>query len=665
MSIGFLHLSVYGLDNKEDESQLLGHLDVLKSHSDWSSLTLSPSRFNNEIQDRKIALSGSPNLDFTMQIESRSGVINLNDPQDFLITKSDPHFVIRFPPPQDISTTQLDITVTSDSDIPAYLKVSKVFKDVEKNIRLVDYKGESIRLSFAKQGRITLSKFSEPPLTDSPSSWFIGIALKNATGETKANARKTGTITLTRSFDYSYAYPISILVIFTFLSGILISAFASVCFKNLFYAEEGICCCTDCGLWKRFNLCLEVVYHHWFTRGPKTYSYITGIVGFALMVGAFQFVLANWHVMIHEGDRDNCYYNDFCYRVSPWHDIPYNLMMSNLVYMLHGVILAVCVCYMEASILYQCRYRIDEDEDVVKGKISISIGYSFAWALFFEGCFSLIYHLCPSKMTFQFDTAFMFVIAGVTVILLYNGIKANMLSADDAKGPVGAANFFLYFVVPLLIFNYFGAVHHFELHHSEKGMSTDYEALFVCLGIWWFFIVIWAGYKLLPKIWEETNTCTLCDKCMWLPRLLFVCYVLLSVFLPVVLFVVEVRNLPKVFLYSCILESFLAILAKSVCACCKSSEPDECCKGCKGYCWIPRGLYVTGTLVLWGFALYYFIGKPTTNKVDSPEISRDKNKECQYMNFFDYHDMWHILSSHALLMGAYLVMFMAYEAPVA
>jgi len=86
------------------------------------------------------------------------------------------------------------------------------------------------------------------------------------------------------------------------------------------------------------------------------------------MVGAFQFVLANWHVMIHEGDRDNCYYNDFCYRVSPWHDIPFNLMMSNLVYILHGLTLAACVCCMEAG-------HLSNDEELRKN-ISFSIGYA-------------------------------------------------------------------------------------------------------------------------------------------------------------------------------------------------------------------------------------------------------------------------------------------------
>ena len=42
--------------------------------------------------------------------------------------------------------------------------------------------------------------------------------------------------------------------------------------------------------------------------------------------------------MIHTGGRDRCYYNEFCYRVGGY-DIPFNLMISDLVYMIHGLIL--------------------------------------------------------------------------------------------------------------------------------------------------------------------------------------------------------------------------------------------------------------------------------------------------------------------------------------
>ena len=636
----------------------MSHLDVLKNQSEWSSLTLCPPRFINEIQDKKLAFSGSANLNFTIKIESVPGKIDLNNPKTFELNPGNPNVVFLFIPPQDISKTQLDITVTSESDVPAYLKVSQVCKDVTENIRLVDYKGESIRLSFAKKGRITLSKVSVPQLAGSTTSWFIGIALKNDTGKTTSDARKTVKLTFARSFDYSYAPPIIVLVISTILSGVLVSVIAFVCFKDLFYVQDVTCCCQcalgNCctGFCSHLFLCWEVVYDHWFTRGPKTYSYLTGIVGFVLMVGSSQFVYANWRVMIDEGDRDQCYYNDFCYRVSPWHDIPYNLMMSNLVNILHGIILAGCVCCMEANMLHQCRdlHRDDNEEALaLKGRISFSVGYGFAWALIFEGCFSLIYHLCPSKMTFQFDTAFMFVIAGLAVILLHNGIKENTFSAEDAKGPVGAANAFLFFFVPLLVFNYFGALHHFLLHHSHKGMSiTSLIIILLLLGLWWCVIAFWACYKLLPAISEETER---------VKRLVYLGFVIV-VFFPLVLFVTCRKNLPQAFLFSCILVSVLVILFRAFYSCYKGGV--NCSTGCTF-----RFFYVFGVVVLWGVAFYFFNEKATTDKSQSPEQSRDKNHECEYMDFLDYHDLWHILSSHALLMVAYLVMFMSYESPAA
>ncbi|CAH3147464.1 unnamed protein product [Porites evermanni] len=106
--------------------------------------------------------------------------------------------VFQFIPPKDISKTQLDITVTSDSDALSYLKVSRICQDIKDNVRLVDYRGESIRLTFARKGRFTLSKASISSLADS-ASWYIGISLNNTTGTRPLNAN-TGTLNLTKSY---------------------------------------------------------------------------------------------------------------------------------------------------------------------------------------------------------------------------------------------------------------------------------------------------------------------------------------------------------------------------------------------------------------------------------------------------------------------------------
>ena len=156
--------------------------------------------------------------------------------------------------------------------------------------------------------------------------------------------------------------------------------------------------------------------------------------------------------MIHTGDRDRCYYNDFCYRVSGY-DIPFNLMISNLVYMIHGLILAWSVWVMEAELFAWCHKQARRnhlstarlppgqvelpkhilkcpninghlakmtvpyfqtnnlEEEIMlhaeahKRKFTFSIGYALACGLIFEGCFSMLYHFYPTKLTFQFDKA--------------------------------------------------------------------------------------------------------------------------------------------------------------------------------------------------------------------------------------------------------------------
>ena len=685
-----------------DESSL-GHLDILKSSFDQKSLPLCSS---NELNENYLTFSGTPGLNFALEITQVKDV-KLGETRPFTLSSRDPVRIFKFVPTGEISDTQLDITVTSESaDVPAYLKVSSVCKDVEKdNIDEVDYKGESLRLSFAKKGRITLSKISVPPLTDSTSSWFIGIAIKNATGKTWPNATKTVNLTLTSSFDYSYSGPLLILGLgISFTLGVLVSLWAWFSFRECI-------CVSQCTAsvetepinntiqlsWEEFFLAmLDVISRYSFGRGPKTYSYITCIVGSVLMVGAFQFVFANWYVMIHEGDRDNCYYNDFCYRVR-YLDIPYNLMLSNLAYVVHGLILVINVSCMESELLARCRKLANrgrrstvkyqtlpqqsqnqqpeqtEQPEARKEKFTFTIGYAFGWALTFEGLFSALYHLCPSKLTFQFDTAFMFIITSLIVVLLYNGIDRQEPSSRNltTKNQVEAANLFLCFLVPLLIFNYLGT-----MYHSEAGLIRSiYVPFLVFLALWVACMAWWPGYKLFP----ERCSCTCnTDESRNEPQDAKVAGIfyglgLVVLIIFVVVFATNLMDFPDIFLFTCILETTLAILGKGFSRLvtfwksnnkgCENSETSEAKR--EVLCFFLRLLFrvgfVLGTVGIWVAALVFFFFKETTNKVKSPEQSRDLNQECFWLDFFDSHDIWHILSSFALLMSALLVIHVSYD----
>ena len=145
---------------------LISHLGISTSEAGWRSLPFCPTR--GKARGKHLLFSGTTGVSFMVEMQQEGG-IQLDDPVTVKLSANDTYpAVYQFTPTKDISSTQLDITATSESDdVPAYLKVSRDCKDVKENIEVVDYKGESLRLSFAKKGRITLSKFSIPPLTAS------------------------------------------------------------------------------------------------------------------------------------------------------------------------------------------------------------------------------------------------------------------------------------------------------------------------------------------------------------------------------------------------------------------------------------------------------------------------------------------------------------------
>ena len=631
-------------------------MDLSKPTPVWNTLNICPPTltYNQNRGEKLLSVVGKGSgHSFTVQIAEGASEIALDQPHTVNV-QGDEVSVFQFISRQGISDKQLDITATSQSNVASYLKVSQNCKevDVQKDPQSIDYKKESLRLSFVTKGRITLSSVSIPPLTDSVSKWFIGIGLKNLSGDVKRSESKSVTLKLTRSFDYSYTTPIFVLLFVSFVVGILVSIVAYYLFeKSLTQVKPGRGVC-NLNLRITYRDLLEVIIDHWFSFGPKTYSYITGIVGNVLMVGAFQFVFANWYTMIQEGDRDNCYYNDFCYRVAS-HDIPFNLMISNLTYIVHGLILVVWVLILETKVNLRCKSgRAAGEAAAVKERYCFSIGYAFSWGLVFEGLFSTLYHFCPSRFTFQFDSAFMFIIAGLTVLLLYNGIEQNRCpSSGNAKHPVGASNFFLFFIVPLFTFNYFGV-----LFNSDSGLNKVMQGFFFAfLIIWWLVMDFWAFRKLDIHKKIRGDDCK--DKC---DAFLFL---LGGLIVPCGIFMLYLfSDLAQVFLFACIACSVVAILAKA--RPWKKLFKCECKCVCDCDCSVKvilQGLFIFLTIFILLAAFAVFKALPTTNKTSSPENSRDQNEECVIFGFFDWHDLWHFLSSFALLMGAFAVMFISFE----
>ena len=624
--LGFLHVSLY----QRGDSSLLGYMDLSEPTPLWNTLNICPTSLtNNETTGKKLisVLGKGIGLSFTVQIGPSE--IALDQPH-MVNVQGDEVSVFQFIPPQDISDKQLDITATSQSTVAAYLKVSQNCKevDVQKDLKSINYKKESLRLSFATKGRITLSNVSIPPLTDSDSvsRWFITIGLKNLSGDIKLSESKNVTLKLTRSFDYNYATPICVLLFVSFLVSIGVTIFAYFLFKETLTQVK-----PDDQVNYNNNLVREmckVIRYRWFPFSPKSYLHITCIVGAGLMVVAYWNVYISWDTMIQQGDRDNCYYNDFCYRVVSY-DIPFNLMISNLTYIVHGLTLDLCVLMLETKVSLCCKsVRTSQ-------RYFFSIACALAWALVFQGLLSALYHLCPSRFTFQFDSAFMFIIAGLTVLLLYHGFEQNFF--QNEKHSVNASLFFLFFIAPLFFFNYFAA-----LRYSNSG-------LYVFLVIWWLVMVLWASFKLNmnQKFGSDDGE----------DKFNVFLFVLGALLIPLVIFmlVFSFGDLAQAPLCACIACSVVAVYAKVRARKKLSKHKFRELHG-KNTLLV---IFISLNSIILIAAVLVFIWQPTTNKTLSPENSRGKNKECVILGFFDWHDLWHFLSSFAFLMGAIFVMFIS------
>ena len=628
--LGFLLVSLY----QQVDSSLLGHVDLSEPTPLWNTLSICPTGLTNDqnTKEKLLSVGKGSGLSFTVQIAEGASEIALDQPHTVNV-QGDEVSVFQFISPQGISDKQLDITAMSQSTVAAYLKVSQNCKevDVHKDLESINYKKESLRLSSATKGRITLSNVSIPPLTDSVPRWSIGISLKNLSGDVKLSESKNVTLKLTRSFDYSYATPSCVLFVVSLVAGTLVSIIAYFLFEESLTQvkpSEGDKFNYNTDLEVLACKRSEVIRYHWFSSGPKTHSYIIGILGIVLMIGAFQFVLSYWDTMIQEGNRDKCYYNDFCYRVVNY-DIPFNLIISNLTYIIHGLILAVCVLTLEEKAMVFGK--------AINDWYPFSIGYTFSWALVFQGLLSALCHLCPSRFTYLFELVFMFVIAGLTLLLfLHNGIKQN--SSKDEKDPVGVTNFFVLLTVSLLIFHYL----------LNSRLNTIMQGFFcVILIIWWLVKVLRVFLKLNrhPKFAGNNK---------FNAFLIILGGLLISG--PINMFY-RFSDPDQMFSMTCTFSILAEILTQAL----LWEKLFKCESGKLLGKGTLQDLFISLTFIISVAAVGVFTKLPTTNQTLSPENSRDKNQECVIFGFFDWHGLGHFLSSFALLMGAFVVMFISSE----
>ncbi|KAM8795658.1 SID1 transmembrane family member 2 isoform 2-T2 [Eudromia elegans] len=144
-----------------------------------------------------------------------------------------------------------------------------------------------------------------------------------------------------------------------------------------------------------------------------------------------QLVITYQTVVNVTGNQDICYYNFLC--AHPLGNLSaFNNILSNLGYILLGLLFLLII--LQREINYN-RALMRNDAHALECGIPKHFGlfYAMGTALMMEGLLSACYHVCPNYTNFQFDTSFMYMIAGLCMLKLYQkrhpDINASAYSA--------------------------------------------------------------------------------------------------------------------------------------------------------------------------------------------------------------------------------------------
>uniref|UniRef100_A0A8I4A385 SID1 transmembrane family member 1 n=4 Tax=Callithrix jacchus TaxID=9483 RepID=A0A8I4A385_CALJA len=362
------------------------------------------------------------------------------------------------------------------------------------------------------------------------------------------------------------------------------------------------------------------------------WNIITIAVFYALPVT--QLVITYQTVVNVTGNQDICYYNFLC--AHPLGVLSaFNNILSNLGHVLLGFLFLLIV--LRRDMLHR---RALEAKDIFAMEYGIpkhfGLFYAMGIALMMEGVLSACYHVCPNYSNFQFDTSFMYMIAGLCMLKLYQtrhpDINASAYSAYASfalvimltvLGVVFGKNDVWFWVI-------FSAIHvlaslalstqiyymgRFKIDVSDTDMGIFRRAAMV------FY----------------TDCIQQCSRPLYMDRMvLLVVGNLVNWSFALFGLIHRPRDFAS-YMLGIFICNLLLYLAFYIIMKLRSSEKV-----------LPVPLVcIVATAVMWAAALYFFF-QNLSSWEGTPAESREKNRECILLDFFDDHDIWHFLSATAL-----------------
>ncbi|KAJ3650386.1 hypothetical protein Zmor_016489 [Zophobas morio] len=356
----------------------------------------------------------------------------------------------------------------------------------------------------------------------------------------------------------------------------------------------------------------------------KSYLYLYNVLTVALFYGlpVIQLVVTYQRVLNETGQQDLCYYNFLCaHPVGVISD--FNHVFSNSGYVLLGLLFLVITYRREIlhkDLNFDRQYGIPQHYGMF---------YAMGVALMMEGVLSGSYHVCPNKANFQFDSSFMYVMAVLCMVKLYQNrhpdINATacatfgVLAVAILLGMIGILEGNLYFWIIFTII-YVSSCLYLSIQIYYMGCWKLNKDLVI--GVWRTCVYEFGSGPL--NVIKPIHTARMCllvlaNLCNWA--------------LAIWGFYGHQKDfalfLLAVFMANTLLYFFFYIIMKYI-------HKERVNK----LAWF----FLALSWLCAASAMYFFLHR-SISWSKTPAESRKFNQECAFLRFYDFHDIWHFLSA--------------------
>ncbi|XP_060808856.1 SID1 transmembrane family member 1 isoform X1 [Amyelois transitella] len=355
------------------------------------------------------------------------------------------------------------------------------------------------------------------------------------------------------------------------------------------------------------------------------WSSLTVAIVYALPV--IQLLFTYQQMVFQTGNQDLCYYNFLCaHPLGALQMSDFNHVLSNIGYVLLGVIF-----------MLQVRVRQRKPQSPGLGIPQHSgLFYSMGLALAMEGLLSACYHLCPNKMNFQFDSSFMYVIAVLVTVKLYQSRHPDVNASAHATFMVLAAiiviglfgimfpsvYFWVFFTILHLMTCFILTVKIYYVGQFKLEWSVPRRS--------WTAIRNSGAAAFRPRYTARCVLLALANLANW-ALAAYGLYMHKRDF---------ARHLLAILMGNTILYTWFYLAMKL-------SKREKVSP--------PSWVYFIAAHVTWILALRLFLDSKTKWS-ESPAHSRRHNAVCSALQFYDSHDLWHVASATALYLSFNLLL---------